>query len=157
MSDRRSAQQHYNAPGPVVARVLNPLVAGLAKLGLSLMGAHVLATKGRTSGEWRTTPVNPMDYNGARYLVAPRGNTHWARNLLQHPHARLRAGRKIETIDVELVPVEERAPLIRAYLDRWAAQTASHFGVRKDISVEELAEIADRHPVFRIVESQGGR
>jgi deazaflavin-dependent oxidoreductase (nitroreductase family) len=143
--------QTYKQPPFFVAKVMNPLIAGLTRLGMSPRGAHVLATMGRTTGSWRTTPVNPMEYEGNRYLVAPRGSTHWARNLLAHPEGELRLGRKREQISAELVPVEERARLLRAYLDRWSPETASHFGVSKDISVEELEKIADRHPVFRIL------
>lgn len=142
--------QTYNRPGFAVAKIMNPIVSGITRLGISLRGAHILWTRGRKSGEWRKTPVNPMNYRGSRYLVTPRGNTHWARNLLADPKGRLQLGRRIEEIAVELVPVEERPEILRAYLDRWASETASHFGVEKDVTVEELREIADQHPVFRI-------
>ena len=142
--------QHYKRPPFLVGRVANPVLMLLIRLGMSPRGAHVLWTRGRKSGEWRKTPVNPMDYQGARYLVAPRGDTHWARNMLADPHGVLQVGKRSTDIVVEVVPVEERAPILRAYLDRWSAETASHFGVNKDISVDELREIAHLHPVFRI-------
>jgi len=44
-------------------------------------GAPGLAVRGRTSGRWRTVPVNVLELEGQRYLVAPRGETQWARNL----------------------------------------------------------------------------
>jgi deazaflavin-dependent oxidoreductase (nitroreductase family) len=140
----------YNRPSPIVSRVLNPAMGALTRIGLSMRGAHLLWTRGRRSGQWRKTPVNPMTYQGNRYLVAPRGDTHWARNLEAEPAGKLQVGRRIEDIAVELVPAEEQAPLLRAYLDRWATETAGHFGVKKDCSVEELSEIAAFHPVFRI-------
>jgi hypothetical protein len=50
---------------------LQPTVAGLTKAGISVKGLRVLAVRGRTSGEWRTTPVNLLDYDDHQYLVAP--------------------------------------------------------------------------------------
>jgi len=72
---------HYRAPGWFTRNVFNRLVALLTRQGVSVMGSRVLAVKGRTSGEWRTTPVNLLGYEGRRYLVAPRGETQWVRNL----------------------------------------------------------------------------
>src|SRR6266516_3359839 len=62
-------------------RVFNSAVAALTRAGISVCGSRVLAVRGRTSGQWRTTPVNPLTLNGERYLVAPRGETQWVRNM----------------------------------------------------------------------------
>ena len=56
-------------------------MAFLTRKGISVLGSRVLAVKGRKSGEWRTTAVNPLTHEGCRYLVAPRGETQWVRNL----------------------------------------------------------------------------
>jgi hypothetical protein len=40
-----------------------------------------LAVRSRTSGKWRTVPVNVLELAGQRYLIAPRGDTQWLRNL----------------------------------------------------------------------------
>src|ERR1700730_18895613 len=72
----------------------NDTVGRLAKLGNSVDGSRVLAVKGRKSGEWRTTPVNPLRVDGTRYLGAPRGNTQWARNLRVVGTGELRIRRK---------------------------------------------------------------
>ena len=52
-----------------------------ASSGCSVAGSRVLEVKGRKSGEWRQTPVNPLTFEGERYLVAPRGHTQWVRNM----------------------------------------------------------------------------
>ena len=49
--------------------------------GVSVWGSRELRVRGRTSGEWRTTPVNLLTLDGEQYLVAPRGETQWVRNL----------------------------------------------------------------------------
>ena len=75
------AERHYQAPGWADRHLLNPVVAGLTRLGLSVKGSRVLEVRGRTSGEPRRVPVNLLVHEGTRYLVAPRGHTQWVRNL----------------------------------------------------------------------------
>ena len=72
----------YLRPGVFTTRVFNPVVAFLARrLGLSMKGARVLSVQGRKTGEWHSTPVNLLSIAGQRYLVAPRGETQWERNI----------------------------------------------------------------------------
>src|SRR5579859_6325745 len=66
---------YYRAPGWFTRNVFNQLVAFLTRQGISVLGSRVLAVKGRTSGEWRTTPVNLLTHDGRRYLVSPRSET----------------------------------------------------------------------------------
>ena len=64
----------YVKPDWFTSRVLNPLLMRFGRV-------PGLAVRGRTSGRWRTVPVNVLELDGQRYLVAPRGETQWARNL----------------------------------------------------------------------------
>ena len=63
---------HYQRPGGFTKHVFNPIVAGLTRLGVSLVGSRVLEVRGRKSGEWRRTPVNPLGYEGERAMRASR-------------------------------------------------------------------------------------
>jgi hypothetical protein len=54
---------------------LNPLVMLMTNWGLSVRGSRILAVRGRKAGQIRTTPVNPLEIGGTRYLMAPRGET----------------------------------------------------------------------------------
>ena len=54
----------YQRPGWFTKHVFNPIVAGLTRLGVSLVGSRVLEVRGRKSGEWRRTPVNPLEFEG---------------------------------------------------------------------------------------------
>src|SRR4029079_19161371 len=85
----------YLVPDGFTRKVFNPLVARLTKWGLSVKGSRVLEVRGRTSGEARTTVVNLLTVDGVRYLVAPRGETQWVRNLRAAGAAgALRVGRR---------------------------------------------------------------
>jgi deazaflavin-dependent oxidoreductase (nitroreductase family) len=107
--------------------------------------------RGRTSGEWRTTPVNLLTFEGDRYLVAPRGVTHWVRNLRAAGQGELRVGRRTEPIRVTELPDEQKPPILRAYLKRWKVEVGVFFGgVGGDSPEDELRGISPDHPVFRV-------
>jgi deazaflavin-dependent oxidoreductase (nitroreductase family) len=142
---------HYRRPDWFTKNVFNPSVAALTRLGVSVAGSRVLEVRGRKSGEWRSTPVNLMPFQDSEYLVAPRGHTQWVRNLRAAGTGRLRVGRRTEDFTAEEVPDAEKAPLLRAYLERWKWESGQFFGgVNADATDEELLRIAPDHPAFRI-------
>lgn len=143
----------YVKPGFFTARVFNPILMVLAgRLGVNLRGAQVLSVQGRKSGQWRSIPVNPLSLGRQRYLVAPRGETEWVRNLRVSRTARLTFGGKTEIVRVEDVADRDKGPILRAYLQIWAVEVGRFFrGVRADAPDAELTRIAPHHPVFRII------
>ena len=148
-----SATAHFERkrPGWFTRRVFNPAVASLTRLGISLFGSRVLEVTGRTSGEPRRTPVNLLTFEGERYLVAPRGNTQWARNLRASGEGRLLVGSRSEHFAAVELADEEKPPVLRAYLKRWKFEVGVFFdGVGPDSSAEELRAAAPKHPVFRL-------
>ncbi len=131
-------------------RIFNRTVAALTRLGISVWGSRVLYVRGRTSGEWRSTPVNLLTYGGARYLVAPRGRTQWVRNLRAAGSGELRVGRRVEVFTPIELADEEKPAILRAYLKRWKFEVGTFFdGVGPDASDEKLLAIARGYPVFR--------
>lgn len=142
--------RRYVKPG-LRDRVFNGAVAAVTRLGVSVYGSRILAVRGRTSGEWRTVPVNLLEHEGRRYLVAPRGETQWVRNLRATGTGELRVGRRRETFRAaELVDAEKPA-VLRAYLRRWAFEVKVFFeGVGADAPEAELRRIAPGYPVFQI-------
>jgi deazaflavin-dependent oxidoreductase (nitroreductase family) len=106
-----------------------------------------LTVRGRRSGEPRSVPVAVLDHEGVRYLIAPRGRTHWVRNLRAAGEGELKQRGRKWRFGAEEVPVAERPPLIAAYrreFDRFpsVAQT-----------FEKLPDPAD-HPTFRLTEKE---
>jgi deazaflavin-dependent oxidoreductase (nitroreductase family) len=145
------SESRYVRPGWFTAHVFNPIVALLTRGGVSVWGSRELRVRGRKTGEWRTTPVNLLTYEGNRYLVAPRGVTQWVRNLRAVGEGELRVGRRTEAFRATELPDEEKPPILRAYLERWKAEVGVFFGgVGADSSEEELRRISPDHPIFRI-------
>jgi deazaflavin-dependent oxidoreductase (nitroreductase family) len=141
----------YQRAGWFTKNVLNRVVARLTRLGASVAGSRVLEVPGRKSGEPRRTPVNPLTFEGQRYLVAPRGHTQWVRNLRVSGSGRLLKGSQAEEFSaVELLDAE-KAEVLRTYLRKWKWESGQFFGgVGPDAPEEELRRIAPDHPVFRI-------
>jgi len=146
---------HYVAPGWFTRRVFNPFVSGLTGLGVSVLGSRVLETRGRRSGQTRRTPVNLIRLDGQEYLVAPRGQAQWVRNVrADGGRLTLVLGRRRTRYHAEELAGDEQVPVLRAYLRRWKAEVGAFFdGVDGSSSDAQLAAIAHRHPVFRLTSS----
>jgi deazaflavin-dependent oxidoreductase (nitroreductase family) len=142
----------YQKPGWLTKHVFNGFVAFVTKRGLSVRGSRILVVRGRKSGQIRTTPVNPLEIGGKHYLVAPRGETEWVRNLRAARGGELRLGRQREPIGAEELSDELKPPILREYLRRWKMETAKFFeGVTAESPEPEFRRIAPRYPVFRIM------
>ena len=156
MPDTDSASAHFarKRPGWFTRHVFNPFVALLTRLGLSLFGSRVLEVRGRSSGVPRRTPVNLLEFEGQRYLVAPRGDTQWARNLRVSGEGRLLSRGRAKRFTAVEVSDEQKPPILRAYLEHWAWETGVFFdGISATSSESELREASSKHPVFRLAES----
>lgn len=139
----------YIEPGWFTRNVFNRVVALATRAGLSVWGSRVLEVRGRTSGEWRSTPVNLLTIGASRYLVAPRGVTQWVRNLRVAGEGRLRLGRKVELFTATELADDEKVEILRAYLRRWKAEVGVFFsGVSAESTDDEIRAIAPDHPVF---------
>jgi deazaflavin-dependent oxidoreductase (nitroreductase family) len=143
---------HYRQPGWFTRNVFNRFVAFLTRHGVSILGSRVLAVRGRTSGEWRTTPVNLLEFDGHRYLVSPRGNGQWVRNLRAAGTGELRLGSRTEAFLGRELSDDAKVPVLRAYLKRWKAEVGIFFGgVGPDSTDEQLRAIAPNHPAFEVL------
>jgi deazaflavin-dependent oxidoreductase (nitroreductase family) len=157
MSESPSAR--YVTPTTPMGRrmgsLMNGLVATLTRRGISLKGSRILSVQGRKSGEWRSTPVNPLSYNGNTYLVSPRGQTQWVRNMRVAGGGRLQVGRRVESFTATELADAQKPPLLREYLRRWKFEVGMFFeGVGPDAPDSKLLEIAPGYPVFQITTQQ---
>lgn len=124
----------YLEPSRLVRRVMNPLV-------MRLGAASTLEVPTRVSGRQQHVPVNLLEHDGARYLVSARGDTQWVRNVRAAGRCDVRRRGRGRSYTVTEVPVEDRAPIIAAYLAKWGSQVGRFF--------KEMPDAAD-HPVFEL-------
>jgi len=97
--------------------------------------------RGRRCGAVHRVPVIPVDHEGARYLVPPRGETDWARNLRAAGEGELQSRRGVLAFRATELPVAERPPVIAAYRAVAGRAVKSFF--------DAMPDPAD-HPVFRL-------
>jgi len=114
-----------------MARLFKPAIVG------------ELSVPGRKTGEWRSISAVMLQHDGQRYLVSAYGDTEWSRNLRAAGKGRFTRRGKPETFTAVEVPVAERPPLIKAYLEQFGKlpMVARTF--------QKLPDPAD-HPTFRI-------
>jgi len=134
-----------------VARVVNRATAAVHALGIAPNYMVALTVVGRRSGRPNSFPLVMAVVNGQRYLVSMLGaDVAWVRNLrAAGGRATLRHGRT-ERVRLEEIPVEERVPVLQAYVQR-APGARPHLGVGKDVSAETLEAMAPGIPVFRVL------
>ena len=140
----------YDKP-PRVAIAGNVVIRWLAELGISIAGTRALQVRGRTTGKRRAVVVNVLTVDGIDYLVSPRGNTQWARNVRAAgevevgPRWRRRRRRASELAD------SAKPELLRRYLDRWFWEVKGHMaGLTPDSDDDQLRTAAPSIPVFAL-------
>jgi len=137
-------------PG-LLARVANRVSAAQFARGLlSPKRAVTLEVRGRRSGRLVAFPVVVAEYDGGRYLVSMLGdNTNWVRNVrAAGGSAVIHRGHR-EPVHLDEVAVDERAPILRRYLEL-APGARSHVPVDRRAALAEFERIAPQYPVFRI-------
>jgi hypothetical protein len=154
--DRRAAmvlQRWFYAGGRPnrVARVLDRCTAALSARGVGPDYLVTLKVPGRRSGRIVSLPLVVAAVDGERYLVSMLGEeTNWVRNVrAAGGDVALRHGPR-EEVHLEEVASDDRAPVLRAYLQR-AANASAHLPIDKDAPLAEFERVAPRFPVFRIV------
>ena len=140
----------YREPGFLTTRIMNPLVLVMMRRGLSVWGSRILETRGRRSGLPRRTPVNLLEVEGRHYLVSPRGETDWVRNVrADEGRLTLVLGRRRDERIAQELADSAKGPVLRAYLRKWKMEVGVFFdGVTSQSLEQDLTRIAPDHPVF---------
>ncbi len=132
-------------------RRLNSAQARLSALGVLPALVTALETRGRRSGKAYLAQLVVAHIGAERYLVSMLGeNVDWVRNVRASAGAAVLRHGKTETVRLEDVPVSQRAPILKAYLQQ-APGARPHFDVNRDAPLAEFEQVAARYPVFRIV------
>jgi deazaflavin-dependent oxidoreductase (nitroreductase family) len=133
-----------------LAQVLNRGWAWVAASGIAPNYLVTLEVIGRKSGKLIAFPVVVALLNGQRYLVSMLGNdAQWVLNVrAANGKAYVRSGHRRE-VRLEEVPIEQRAPILKAYLQR-APGARPHMAVHKDAPLADFEAVAATYPVFRI-------
>jgi deazaflavin-dependent oxidoreductase (nitroreductase family) len=140
----------FQAPSAVEAG-FNKLMGFLAGLGIGPSFIYQLQVRGRKSGKIFTTPVNLMEFGEKQVLVAPRGRTQWVRNAEAAGEITLKRGSQRLRFGLQPIADEQKPPILKEYLDRYASAVAKFFPVKPGSPADAFQPIATNYPVFDLI------
>jgi deazaflavin-dependent oxidoreductase (nitroreductase family) len=132
-------------------RAGNTVIRWLAELGISIAGTRALHVRGRKTGKPRSVVINLLTVDGVDYVISPRGNTQWARNVRAAgvvetgPRWRRRRATVSEVVD------DAKPEILRRYLARWYWQVKDYVGgLTPESGDDELRAVGAQIPVFAL-------
>jgi deazaflavin-dependent oxidoreductase (nitroreductase family) len=137
-----------------VERAINKLFGLLVGFGVGRRHNYLLQVRGRKSGRIYSTPVDVLDRDGKRYLVATRGYTQWVRNAIASGSVSLKKGRRSEEFGVRRLSDDEKPEILKSYLDRYKLTVQRFFPVPAGSPSEVFQSLTGEYPVFELVPGQ---
>lgn len=137
-------------PKPI-EKIFNRAFGYLVGLGIGPAYMYLLQVRGRKSGRLYETPVDVLDVEGKRYLVAPRGRTQWVRNAEATGEITLKKGRSRQSYRLRPIADGDKPPLLKLYLERFVTEVQRYFSVKAGSAPEAFREVAPYYPVFELL------
>jgi deazaflavin-dependent oxidoreductase (nitroreductase family) len=134
-------------------RLVNLLFRTLTRLGLGASYRHILTVSGRKTGRLHSTPVDIIETDEQRWLVAGYGPASWVQNARVAGEVTLSRGRRSRRFEVEEADAATAVPVLRKYMTEIRV-TRAYFDATPDSPDEEVAAELPRHPVFRLIPAE---
>lgn len=132
-------------------RFFNRAFGLLVGLGLGFSHNYLLQVRGRKSGKVYSTPINLLELNGVKYLVAPRGRTQWVRNAEAANEITLKRGSRRQIYKLRALSHAEKLPILKAYLDQFKREVQQYFPIPAGSPPEAFREVAQSYPAFELI------
>jgi deazaflavin-dependent oxidoreductase (nitroreductase family) len=145
-----SPQPSFRAPS-AVERVFNRTFGMLVGLGLGFSYNYLLQVRGRKSGKIFSTPIDLLERDGKRFLVAPRGRTQWVRNAEAAGEVTLKKGSKRQQYRLRALSDQEKPDILKAYLDDFKREVQRYFPVPAGSPAEAFREQVQSYPAFELI------
>ena len=139
--------------GNDLARWYARLWGRVFRLGLFPKRWVRLEVPGRVSGRTMSCPLGMADVEGRWYLVSMLGECNWVANVRAAQGRAVLRRRTARPVLLLEVPVDRRAPILRRYVDT-VPGGRPHIPLAPGTPVAEFAAIADRYPVFEVVDDR---
>lgn len=132
-------------------RLFNRVFGFVVRVGLGRSYHYVLEVRGRKTGKIYSTPVNLLEINGKKFLVAPRGRAQWVRNAEAAGEITLKKGSSRQRFGLRALSDAEKPPILKEYLDRYKLEVQRYFPVAAGSPAEAFQEVAESYPVFELI------
>jgi deazaflavin-dependent oxidoreductase (nitroreductase family) len=123
----------------------------LVGLGFGLKHNYLLQVPGRKSGKLYSTPIDLLEMDGKRFLVAPRGRTQWVRNAEATGEVTLKRGSFRQSFRLRAIPDSDKPQYLKAYLDSFKTTVQRYFPVAAGSDAQVFKSIAANYPVFELL------
>ena len=136
---------------PRYLKPMNKMMIAVQKLGIPTGPAMVLTVPGRKSGQPRSTPMTPFEFQGGLYVVAGYPGADWAANARAAGVGTLTRGRRGRRVRIVELTAAEARPILRAFPSEVPVGVAfaKRSGMVRDGTSEEFEALAGRITVFR--------
>lgn len=132
-------------------KVFNRAFGFLVGAGLGYSYNYLLQVRGRKSGKLYSTPINLLQRDGKRFLVAPRGRTQWVRNAETAGEVILKKGSMREKFRLRPLSKAEKPEILKAYLDSFKREVQRYFPVPAGSPAETFVELTESYPAFELI------
>jgi deazaflavin-dependent oxidoreductase (nitroreductase family) len=136
---------------PRYLKPMNKVMMAVQKLGIPTGPAMVLTVPGRKSGQLRSTPKTPFEFDGCLYVVAGYPGADWAANARAAGSGTLARGRRSRQVNIVELTAEQARPVLRAFSREVPVGVAfaKRSGMVRDGTADEFEALAGRVAVFR--------
>jgi deazaflavin-dependent oxidoreductase (nitroreductase family) len=132
-------------------KLFNRIFGALVGLGLGFSYNYLLQVRGRKSGKLYSTPIDLLELDGKRYLVAPRGRTQWVRNAEAAGEIVLKKGSLRRTFRLRALSDSEKPAILKAYLDTFRREVQRYFSVPAGSPPEAFLPVLNDYPAFELL------
>jgi deazaflavin-dependent oxidoreductase (nitroreductase family) len=134
-------------------KIFNRVFGFLVGLGLGFPYNYLLEVRGRKTGRVYSTPIDLLELNGKKYLVAPRGRTQWVRNAEAAGEVTLKKGSKRLRFRLRPIPDADKPTILKAYLDTFKREVQGYFMIPAGSPPHAFVAIASSYPAFELLSS----
>ena len=135
-----------------IERTFNRVFGFLVGLGVGFSYNYLLKVRGRKTGKIYSTPIDLLELNGKRFLVAPRGRTQWVRNAEVAGEVFLKKGRTEQRFRLRPLAGSEQLEILKAYLDRFQREVQRYFPVPAGSPTDAFRDVAASYPAFELIQ-----
>jgi deazaflavin-dependent oxidoreductase (nitroreductase family) len=131
-------------------RCLTRVFGFLVGIGVGFPHKYLLQVRGPKSGNLYSTPINLLERNGKRFLVAPRGRTQWVRNAEAAGEVTLKKGSTRQRFRLRPLGDAEKPEILKAYLDGFKREVQRYFPLAAGSPAEAFVGLTASYPVFEL-------
>lgn len=144
------AEPTFKKPSPP-EQIFNRVFGFLVGMGLGFSYNYLLQVRGRKSGKLYSTPIDLLEMNGKKYLVAPRGRTQWVRNAEASGEVTLKKGSFRKAYRLRPLEGAEKLQALSGYLNSFRKEVQRYFPVPADSPPTSFDPIAVNYPAFELI------